>query len=117
EHALAERLGLAPGDRFRLGEQEFTLSAILVSFPDNAGESLALGPITILRTADLAQSGLLTPGTLFESQCRLLLPPGTDLDAAQAEVAAALAGAAPRWRDARQGAPGLSAFVERLRSF
>lgn len=117
EHALAERLGLAPGDRFRLGEQEFTLSAILVSFPDNAGESLALGPITILRTADLAQSGLLTPGTLFESQYRLLLPPGTDLDAAQAEVAAALAGAAPRWRDARQGAPGLSAFVERLRSF
>ncbi|MBV0893262.1 ABC transporter permease [Paracoccus sp. Z118] len=117
EHALAERLGLAPGDRFRLGEQEFTLSAILVSFPDNAGESLALGPITILRTADLAQSGLLAPGTLFESQYRLLLPPGTDLDAAQAEVTAALEGVAPRWRDARDGAPGLSTFVERLGAF
>ncbi|WP_134726318.1 ABC transporter permease [Paracoccus luteus] len=117
ERALAERLNLAPGDRFRLGEQAFTLSAILVSYPDNTGQSLALGPVTILRTADLAQSGLLAPGTLFESQYRMLLPPGTDLDAAEAEVTSALEGAAPRWRDAREGAPGISTFVERLGAF
>ncbi|WP_112872826.1 ABC transporter permease [Paracoccus endophyticus] len=117
EPALADRLGLSVGDRFRLGVQDFTLTAILDRFPDNAGESLALGPITIVRTADLAQSGLLGPGTLFETQYRLRLPPGTDLDAAQAQVTQALEGAAPRWRDARDGAPGLSTFVDRLGAF
>lgn len=117
ERALAQRLGLAPGDPFRLGEQEFTLTAILESFPDNAGESLALGPITILRRADLAESGLLGPGTLFEAQYRLLLPPGTDLDAARAQVTGVLGGAGARWRDARDGAPGLAVFVDRLAAF
>ncbi|MDO5368975.1 ABC transporter permease [Paracoccus sp. (in: a-proteobacteria)] len=117
ERVLAERLGLCPGDGFRLGEQEFTLTAILDSFPDNAGESLALGPITILRRADLAQSGLLGPGTLFEAQYRLLLPAGTDLGTARAQAMAALEGAGARWRDARDGAPGLSGFVDRLGAF
>lgn len=117
ERALAQRLGLAPGDPFRLGEQQFTLTAILDSFPDNAGESLALGPITILRRADLAESGLLGPGTLFEAQYRLLLPPGTDLDAARAQVTEVLGGAGARWRDARDGAPGLAVFVDRLAAF
>ena len=117
KQALATRLGLSVGDRFRLGEQDFTLTAMLDSFPDDTGEGLALGPVTIVRTADLAQSGLLGPGTLFSSQYRLLLPPGTDLDSAQAQVTAALEGAAPRWRDSREGAPGLSTFVDRLGSF
>lgn len=117
ERTLAERLGLSPGDGFRLGEQEFTLTAILDSFPDNAGESLALGPVTILRTEDLAQSGLLGAGTLFEAQYRLLLPPGTDLDTARTQVMAALEGAGARWRDARNGAPGLTVFVDRLGAF
>lgn len=117
KQALATRLGLAVGDRFRLGVQDFTLTAILDRFPDDTGEGLALGPVTIVRTADLADSGLLGPGTLFSSQYRLLLPPGTDLDAARAEVTGALGTAAPRWRDAREGAPGLSTFVERLGSF
>jgi len=117
ERTLADRLGLAPGDRFRLGVQEFTLTTILVSFPDDAGESLGLGPVTIVRSADLARSGLLGPGTLFQSRYRLLLPPGADLDAARAEVLEALEGAAARWRDARDGAPGLSTFVDRLGTF
>lgn len=117
ERALAERLDLKPGDRFSLGTQEFTLTAILDSFPDNAGQSFALGPVTILRQADLAQSGLLEPGSLFSTQYRLRLAPGTDLDAARAEVTAALHDAAPRWRDARDGAPGLSGFVNRLGAF
>ena len=117
ERTLAERLALVPGDRFRLGEQAFTLSAILDSFPDNAGQSLALGPVTIVRTADLADSGLLGQGTLFDTRYRLLLAPGTDLDRVRSQVLDALAGAAARWRDARDGAPGVAVFVDRLGAF
>lgn len=117
EGTLAARLGLSPGDSFALGQQTFTLSAILDSFPDNAGESLALGPITLVRSEDLAQSGLLGPGTLFSAHYRLLLPPDTDLDAARGRALQALEGAGARWRDAREGAPGLSVFVDRLGAF
>jgi putative ABC transport system permease protein len=35
EPALADRLGLIPGDTFSLGLQEFTLSALLTRYPDN----------------------------------------------------------------------------------
>ena len=117
ERTLAERLDLTPGDAFTLGTQEFVLTAILDSFPDNTGQTFALGPVTILRKADLARSGLLAPGSLFSTQYRLLLAPGTDLDAAKAELTAALKEAALRWRDARDGAPGLSTFVDRLGAF
>lgn len=117
EGALADRLGAAPGDRVRLGTQDFVLTAILERFPDDAGQSLALGPVTIVRRADLAGSDLLGPGTLFSAHYRLRLPPGTGLDAAKAQVTAALPRAGLRWRDAREGAPGISAFVDRLGAF
>ncbi|HBZ43739.1 MAG TPA: drug:proton antiporter [Maritimibacter sp.] len=114
---LAERLGLEIGDTFKLGTQEFRLSARLLSAPDDAGSGFAFGPPTVVRTEDLATSGLINDGTLFESQYRLRVPSGTDLDALRDEVKGTLSHTAPRWQDARNGAPGVSEFVERLASF
>jgi putative ABC transport system permease protein len=67
ERILADRLGLVAGDRFRLGNQTFVLSAILVRYPDSGAGSFGLGPRTLVLTDDLAQSGLLAEGTLYES--------------------------------------------------
>ncbi len=117
ERALADRLGLVPGDRFALGLQEFVLSALIEREPDAAGGGFAFGPRTIVRRADLAASGLLVPGTLFDSAYRLDLAADADLDALEAEAEARFADAGLRWRDARRGAPGVSAFVDRLESF
>ena len=117
ERALAERLSLAPGDAFRLGTREVRLSAILALEPDGAGSGFGLGPKTILRRETLEGSGLLAPGTLFDSSYRLDLPEGTDLAALEAEAEARLAESGARWRDARNGAPGVAVFVERLESF
>ncbi len=114
---LADRLGLEPGDTFRLGTQDFTLNATIAREPDNSGAGFALGPRTMVRTADLANSSLLTPGTLFDSEYRLDLPPGTDLDALQARAEERYRDTGLRWRDARNGAPGVARFVERLGAF
>ncbi|GKY86167.1 ABC transporter permease [Sinisalibacter aestuarii] len=114
---LIDRLELAPGDRFRLGDQDFVLMAALVSVPDNASAGFGFGPPTLVRSADLAASGLIREGTLFNAEYRLKLPPGADLDAVQAGVQEALAEGAPRWRDARNGTPGVSNAVERLGRF
>lgn len=114
---LIDRMGLAPGDTFRLGEKDFVLMAALTREPDNASGGFGLGPRTIVRRADLDGSGLLAPGTLFSSKYRLDLPDGTDLAALETQANAQFEASGLRWSDARNGAPGVSEFVDRLGSF
>ncbi|MGY3437652.1 MULTISPECIES: ABC transporter permease [unclassified Marinovum] len=114
---LADRLGLAPGDTFRLGTQDFTLSARIATEPDDAGGGFGLGPRTLVRTEALANSGLLQPGTLFDTHYRATLPPGTDLDTIQTAAREEFTNTGGRWRDARNGAPGIRRFVDRLSNF
>ncbi len=114
---LIDRLGLAIGDRFRLGTQEFILTAALIHEPDGAAEGFGLGPRTLVATPDLADSSLLASGTLFDTKYRLTLPPESDLDRLATEARARFENRGMRWRDARNGAPGIARFVERLGSF
>ncbi|RBI86945.1 drug:proton antiporter [Rhodosalinus halophilus] len=117
ERVLADRLGLSPGDRFRLGTQDFVLTAILAREPDAAGDGFGLGPRTLVRTEALAGSGLIAPGTLFSTKYRLDLPADADLDALRAEALDRFEESGLRWRDARNGAPGIAEFVDRLGAF
>ncbi|MDA7423273.1 ABC transporter permease [Thalassococcus lentus] len=114
---LADRLGLEPGDTFKLGSKEFQLSAILTSEPDDAGDGFGLGPRTIVRTADLEGSGLLSSGSLFETRYRLDLDDNANLDAVAAELLMEFEDNGLSWRDSRNGAPGIAAFVDRLGNF
>lgn len=117
ERVLADRLALAPGDSFRLGQQEFTLRAILDRYPDNAAGGFGLGPRTIVLTDDLAQSGLIAEGTLFSTQYRLDLPAGSDLAALEQRAETQLRDSGMRWRDSRRGAGGVEQFVDRIGAF
>ncbi|MGB3313637.1 MAG: ABC transporter permease, partial [Albidovulum sp.] len=114
---LADRLGLKTGDAFRLGLKEFRLTARLMREPDGATAGFTFGPRTIVRTEDLAGSGLLEPGSLFDTHYRLLLPERTDLKEMKAEAEATFSDTGLRWRDARRGAPGMQRFVDRMGSF
>ena len=117
EQILADRLAIGVGDIVKLGTQEFILSAILAKYPDNAGGGFGLGPRTIVLTDSLSNSGLLADGTLMETQYRLLLPEGTDLDALEAEADQKFRDTGMRWTDSRNGARGVERFVDRLGSF
>lgn len=116
EKGLADRLALSVGDVFRLGTQDFTLTAILRSYPDSAGGSFALGPVTLVRTQALANSSLLGEGTLYSTQYRLTFD-NPDLTALRTQTMAALPDSGLRWSDARDGAPGIREFVDRLGAF
>ncbi|MFN4155100.1 MAG: ABC transporter permease [Paracoccaceae bacterium] len=117
DRVLVDRLGLAPGDTFRLGVQEFRLGAVLLREPDSATQGFTLGPRTMVLTADLAQSGLIGPGSLYETEYRLLLPAGSDLAALKAQTDAAYRDKGVRWQDSRRATPGVERFVERMGSF
>ena len=116
EQVLADRLGLRLGSRFRLGTQDFHLGAVLTREPDTATAGFALGPRTIVRTADLAASGLLAQGTLFQSHYRLLAP-GVDLEVLKSKAQAAFGDKGMAWTDSRNAAPGVSRFVDRMGAF
>ena len=117
QRALIDRLGLSPGETFRLGTQDFVLMAALVHEPDGAADGFGLGPRTLVATTALANSGLLAAGSLYATKYRLDLPAGTDLETLATSARARFEGAGLRWTDARNGAPGVAQFVERLGSF
>lgn len=117
ERALIDRLDLKLGDVFALGTQSFRLSAEITREPDNAAGGFALGPRTLVARSGLAASGLLAPGTLFNSKYRLTLPEGADIPALETEAKDTFANSGMRWRDARNGAPGVAQFVNRLSAF
>ncbi|KIT16486.1 ABC transporter permease [Jannaschia aquimarina] len=117
---LADRLGVEVGDTLYMGDKPFELSARLVREPDLGAAGFGLGPRTLVRTEALEGTGLLSAGSLFETEYRLALPPETDnarLDAVRAEVEAALEGTGMRWRDRRNAAPQVERFVDRIGAF
>ena len=117
DRVLVERLGLAIGEPFKIAGESFVLSAILVKEPDNATGSFTLGPRTIIGLPAARQVNLLRAGTLFETGYRLALPDGTNLDALKSAADAAIQGGGFRWHDRRNGAPGVTRFVDRLATF
>ncbi len=114
---LADRLGIVTGDRLRLGETAFIVTALIVREPDTRTAGFGLGPRSIVKRDALEGSGLLAPGTLFSTHYRLSLPVDTNLSALATEAEKALEGSGMRWSDARNGAPGVAVFVDRLGAF
>lgn len=118
EAAAAQRLGIAVGDRLRIGGTEFELRGLIGVEPDRAGSGgFTLGPRVMIRLGDLAGTGLVQPGSLVEWNYRLALPPGTDAEAWREALAEAFPDAGWRVRDFTNAAPGLQRFVERLALF
>ena len=117
ERLLVDRLELVIGDQIKIGTKAFRVGGILKSLPDAVGEGFGLGPRTLVYKTDLDDTGLLVPGTFFSSKYRLDLPEGSDLDAIAERAEMYFASSGVRWRDARNGAPGVLVFVERLAAF
>ncbi|MBE3640649.1 ABC transporter permease, partial [Mangrovicoccus algicola] len=117
QKVLIDRLGLAPGDTVRLGTRDFVLAAELVREPDAGTAGFSLGPRSIVATSALEGSGLLSAGSLFDTDYRLDLPEGADLDALRAAAETRFRDEGMRWRDARNGAPGIQRFVDRVGAF
>jgi putative ABC transport system permease protein len=114
---LIDRLSLVIGDTFRLGTQDFRLTAALVREPDSASTGFTLGPRTVVRSDALGGSGLLASGSMYETRYRLVLPPEADLQALEDQSETTFRDKGMRWTDSRNAAPGIEAFVDRIGSF
>ncbi|MEM9725106.1 MAG: FtsX-like permease family protein [Pseudomonadota bacterium] len=118
EVALITRLGLEIGDPVSLGEQTFILRAALLSEPDKVVAGLgAFGPRFMIARGAAELTGLVQPGTLFETEYKIKLADGVALDTAKAQLLEQFGDAGWRWRDHRQGAPGVERVLSQLGAF
>jgi len=117
EAAVANRLGLQRGERFRIGDAELELRAVVERQPDAISGGLAFGPRIIVSQAALTTTGLIRPGALVNYEYRLKLPPGGDPESWTRSARAAFPEAGWQIRGAADASPALQRFIERVGFF
>ncbi len=117
ERAVASRLGLAIGDRFRIGDAVVELRAIIDSEPDAAFAGLAFGPRILISDAALAATGLIRPGALVTYDYRLRLAPGADPESWARKARAAFPEAGWQIRTGAEASPSLQRLIDRVGFF
>lgn len=114
DKALSERLAIGPGDRLRYGDAEFTVADIIADEPDRVGEGFTLGPVAIVSMEGLRSTGLIQPGSLFESKYRVRLPAGQDAVALRKRLEKDHESSGWDIDDRENAAPGTSRFLGRM---
>jgi len=117
EPALLRKLGLAVGDRVKVGEASYVVRAEILREPDRGADAFVLGPRLLVAEASLADTGLVQEGSMIRYALRLALPAGAAPEAFVRAVESRFPDAGWRVRDVRNGAPGLRTFLERMRLF
>jgi putative ABC transport system permease protein len=114
---VADRLGVAPGDHLRIGAADLVIGGVIADEPDRLGEGFALGPTVIIGTAALAQTGLVSTGSMARWKYRLAVPPGVAPTAAIDSFKAAFPASGFEFRNRNNASPGLDRFVSRMGQF
>lgn len=117
EQVLIDRMGLKVGDILRLGATDFQLRAAIVSSPDSASDGFSFGPRVIVAADSLADSGLLSSGSLFNSHYRMIFPEGTSVENMKTDAVAEFLNTGMKWSDARNSTPTLTRFIVRMGAF
>jgi len=121
EPLLLTRLGLEVGDIVRIGTQEFDIRAAIDREPDRVAGGFAIAPRVMISDDALAETGLITIGSLVEYEYRVRLPEAEQSNEAVAAFVAdtneALPEAGWRIRDRSNSAPGVRRTVGQVALF
>jgi putative ABC transport system permease protein len=115
--SLLERLGLAVGDRVRVGEAELPISGRILQEPDRGTGVFQLGPRVLIATDDLPGTGLVQRGSRVRHRALLRLPDGADAKAVRDRVARELTDPGLRVTTSREAQPGLRRFWDQLTTY
>jgi len=115
--ALAERMGIGKGAALSLGRAGFVVTGVLTDEPDRLGEGFTLGPVAIVSLDGIARTGLVQPGSLYESKYRVRLPDGIAPQTAIDRIKTRFPNAGWETKTRDRAAPGAARFVERMGQF
>ncbi|WP_375271643.1 ABC transporter permease [Sphingomonas sp.] len=115
--ALAARLGLARGAALRLGDARVRVDGIIADEPDRLGEGFTLGPVVLVSGDTLARTGLVQPGSLYDTRYRVRLPAGTSPARVTERFQRAFPAGGWEAKTRDRASPGASRFVDRMGEF
>ncbi|BBC74084.1 ABC transporter permease [Altererythrobacter sp. B11] len=113
----AERLGIGPGDSFRLGTRQVLVGGIIADEPDRLSEGFALGQTVIVPYGLPAEAGLTAPGALYQTKTRLRFSGSPAPEAVEAAIEAAFPDSGFDIRTRDRASPGAERFVSRMGEF
>jgi putative ABC transport system permease protein len=115
--ALADRLDLKIGSRFKVGEADFEVMGLIANEPDRIGDGFTLGPVVLADMDGVAATQLIQPGSLFTAKYKIKTPARVDPGAVGTRLVKQFPSAGWDADDRSNGAPGTRRFIERLGQF
>lgn len=109
------RLGVRVGERVRLGNSWLTIDGVIEKEPGRSLDVFTLGPRAMVRLETLQRTGLIVPGSLFQSYYALRLPEPSRAEAVAQELFA-LGDSGWRVRPFTQASDRMETMLERLRT-
>jgi putative ABC transport system permease protein len=110
------RLGVQPGDKIRLGGEEFTIAAVVVNEPDRMSGSLNVGLRMMISREGFERTGLMQIGSRAAQRYLFkILPGGPSVAETRQAIRAALPGALVA--DSTEAHPLIARGVERATTF
>ena len=113
----AERLGIGPGDRFRVGSADLRVGGIIASEPDRLSEGFQLGQTVIVPLEVPGLAGLTAPGAMYQSKTRVRFSDADDPTEVQEAIEARFPEAGFDIRTRDRASPGAERFVGRMGEF
>ena len=113
----AERLGIGPGDRFRVGTRDLVVGGIIAEEPDRLSEGFQLGQTVIVPLDLPAEAGLTAPGAMYQSKTRVRFDGNDNPEAVEEALAERFPDAGFDIRTRDRASPGAERFVGRMGEF
>jgi putative ABC transport system permease protein len=115
--ALADRLGVKPGDTLTLGQARLRIVGLIANEPDRLGAGFALGPPVLVDLAALDATALVQPGSLYDSHYRVLLAHPETASAAREAILRKFRGAGWSAKSSGESAGGFRRGIAQLGQF
>jgi putative ABC transport system permease protein len=115
--AILSRLGLAIGDRVKIGEALLQIRATIIREPDAVTGGLIFGPRVLIAAQALGETGLIQPGALVTYHYRVRLPSGANPAAWANSARTAFPEAGWQIRSFGETSPGLQRLIDRVGLF
>ncbi len=114
EKAFLQRFSAQLGDQVQVGDQRFTIKAVIETEPDRTIRAFNLGPRVMIADQDLAATGLIQPGSLLRYAYRLKLTTKDQVDTVKFQLEEQFPDAGWRIRTWREAAPRVRNFLDRM---
>ncbi len=114
QESLLIRMGLAVGERIKIGQATFFITGVVRTEPDRMANAFSLGPRVMVSREGLRASELIKPGSRVRERHLLKVPTGTPLESLRAELRGRFAADSVRVAGYRDAQPQLKQFLDQM---